>query len=67
VKIKEVSLPHCTDYALATYYIIMPSEASSNLARYDGIRYGFSWPEAKDLQEVYFYSRAKGFGEEGPI
>jgi len=64
VKIKEVSLPHCTDYALATYYIIMPSEASSNLARYDGIRYGFSWPEAKDLQEVYFYSRAKGFGEE---
>lgn len=63
-KMKEISLPYCTDYALATYYIIMPSEASSNLARYDGIKYGFSWSEAKNLEEVYSYSRAKGFGEE---
>jgi len=62
--IEEISLPHCTDYALATYYIIMPSEASSNLARYDGIRYGFSDKEANDLKEVYSLSRQKGFGKE---
>jgi aspartyl-tRNA(Asn)/glutamyl-tRNA(Gln) amidotransferase subunit A len=63
-EIEEVSLPHCTDHALATYYIIMPSEASSNLARYDGIKYGFSDKEAKTLKEVYSFSRKKGFGGE---
>jgi len=64
VKIEEISLPHCTDYALAAYYLIMPSEASANLARYDGIKYGFSFQEAADLKEVYFLSRQKGFGDE---
>ncbi len=63
-KVKEISLPHCTDYALATYYLIMPSEASANLARYDGIKYGFSAKKANDLKEVYFHSRQQGFGEE---
>lgn len=63
-KIEEISLPHCTDYALAAYYLIMPSEASANLARYDGIKYGFSFKEAVDLEEVYFLSRQKGFGDE---
>lgn len=64
VGIKEVSLPHCTDYALATYYIIMSSEASSNLARYDGVKYGFSVQETENLKEVYSRSRQEGFGEE---
>ena len=63
-KIEEISLPHCTDYSLAAYYIIMPSEASSNLSRYDGIKYGFSKKEALNLMETYFDSRACGFGEE---
>jgi len=63
-KIEEISLPHCTDHALAAYYLIMPSEASANLARYDGIKYGFSSEAAKDLKEVYCFSRQKGFGEE---
>ena len=63
-KIEEISLPYCTDYALATYYIIMPSEASANLARYDGIKYGFSTYKANDLLEVYLNSRQEGFGKE---
>jgi len=63
-KIQEISLPHCTDYALATYHIIMPSEASSNLARYDGIKYGLSVQESNDLKEVYSRSRQEGFGQE---
>ena len=58
----EVSLPH-THYALATYYIIAPAEASSNLARYDGVRYGLRADEA-DLTDMYEITRAKGFGEE---
>ena len=62
-KIEEVSLPH-TEYALACYYIIALSEASANLARYDGIKYGYSTKKAKDLMEVYFDSREKGFGTE---
>ncbi|HLD27935.1 MAG TPA: Asp-tRNA(Asn)/Glu-tRNA(Gln) amidotransferase subunit GatA, partial [Patescibacteria group bacterium] len=62
-KITEVSLPH-TVYALAVYYIIMPAEASSNLARYDGIRYGHQSGVAKNLYEVYAKSRAEGFGAE---
>jgi len=63
-KIQEISLPHCTDYALATYHIIMPSEASSNLARYDGIKYGLSVQESNELKEVYSRSRQEGFGQE---
>ncbi|MFC1663590.1 Asp-tRNA(Asn)/Glu-tRNA(Gln) amidotransferase subunit GatA [Patescibacteria group bacterium] len=61
-KIEKVSLPH-TKYALPAYYIISPSEASANLARYDGIRYGKREEEAIDLLDVYFKSRKK-FGEE---
>jgi len=67
-KIEEVSLPH-TEYALSCYYIIAPSEASANLARYDGIKYGYSKiqdPKSKiqNLLEVYLQSRGEGFGEE---
>ncbi len=61
--IKEVSLPH-TDHGLSAYYIIATAEASSNLARFDGIRYGHRSAEAKDLLEVYEKSRAAGFGAE---
>ncbi|KPJ57275.1 glutamyl-tRNA amidotransferase [Parcubacteria bacterium DG_74_2] len=61
-KIEEVSLPH-TEYALPTYYIIATSEASANLARYDGIRYGQS-KKAKNLQDFYFKVRREGFGSE---
>jgi aspartyl-tRNA(Asn)/glutamyl-tRNA(Gln) amidotransferase subunit A len=62
-EIKEVSLPH-TKYAIAAYYIIAPSEASSNLARFDGIRYGFIDKGATNLQEVYEMTRGAGFGSE---
>jgi aspartyl-tRNA(Asn)/glutamyl-tRNA(Gln) amidotransferase subunit A len=58
----EISLPH-TKYALPTYYIIAPAEASSNLARYDGMRYGLR-AEADDLEGVYSRTRAEGFGAE---
>ncbi|MGD0885453.1 MAG: Asp-tRNA(Asn)/Glu-tRNA(Gln) amidotransferase subunit GatA [Thermodesulfovibrionales bacterium] len=58
----EVSLPH-TDYAVATYYLLATSEASSNLARYDGVKYGFR-EAGKDLIEMYMNTRAKGFGAE---
>ncbi len=58
-----LSLPH-TPYAVATYYIIVMAEASSNLARYDGVRYGFRSPDPKDLLEMYVESRSKGFGPE---
>lgn len=62
--ITEIELPH-TPYALATYYILMPSEASSNLARYDGMRYGHSLlREDIPLHEVYIRSRNRGFGHE---
>jgi aspartyl-tRNA(Asn)/glutamyl-tRNA(Gln) amidotransferase subunit A len=59
----EVSLPH-TDYAVATYYILATSEASSNLARYDGVKYGFRAGGAKDLLDMYMKSRSQGFGPE---
>ena len=62
-EIKEVSLPH-TQYCLDTYYIIATAEASSNLARYDGIRYGHRAKGAKDVVDLYFQSRAEGFGAE---
>ncbi|MEK0084544.1 Asp-tRNA(Asn)/Glu-tRNA(Gln) amidotransferase subunit GatA [Benzoatithermus flavus] len=61
-EIVEVSLPH-TKYALPTYYIIAPAEASSNLARYDGMRYGLR-VEGKNLVETYMKTRAAGFGAE---
>jgi aspartyl-tRNA(Asn)/glutamyl-tRNA(Gln) amidotransferase subunit A len=59
----EVSLPH-TQYAIADYYIIAPAEASSNLARYDGVRYGYRVPEPKDLLDMYKRTRSSGFGSE---
>ena len=59
----EISLPH-TPYAVATYYVIAPCEASSNLARFDGVRYTHRAATAKDLTEMYCQSRAEGFGEE---
>lgn len=58
-----VSLPHSA-YALAVYYIVMPCEASANLSRYDGIRYGHHDRSAENLLEVYTKSRAGGFGDE---
>ncbi|MCY1075268.1 Asp-tRNA(Asn)/Glu-tRNA(Gln) amidotransferase subunit GatA [Archangium lansingense] len=59
----DVSLPH-TKYALATYYLIAPAEASSNLARYDGVRYGLRAREAKGLKDMYGLTRDQGFGPE---
>ncbi|HEX2915487.1 MAG TPA: Asp-tRNA(Asn)/Glu-tRNA(Gln) amidotransferase subunit GatA [Chloroflexia bacterium] len=61
--VEEVSMPH-TKYALATYYIIAPSEASANLARYDGVKYGFSDKDASNILEGYFRTRDAGFGQE---
>ncbi len=58
-----LSLPH-TAYAVATYYIIVMAEASSNLARYDGVRYGIRAKGAKDLMEMYVETRSRGFGPE---
>jgi len=62
-KVVEVSLPH-TEYGVAAYYIIAPAEASSNLARYDGVKYGYRDMDQKTLLEMYKYTRSKGFGEE---
>ncbi|MDB4473452.1 Asp-tRNA(Asn)/Glu-tRNA(Gln) amidotransferase subunit GatA [Opitutaceae bacterium] len=62
-EIKEVSLPH-TEYCLSTYYIIATAEASSNLARYDGVRYTHRSADAKTVEDMYFKSRAEGFGDE---
>ena len=59
----EVSLPH-TEYALPTYYLIAPAEASANLARYDGVKYGLSCSEANDIWEDYRRTREAGFGPE---
>jgi aspartyl-tRNA(Asn)/glutamyl-tRNA(Gln) amidotransferase subunit A len=59
----DVSLPH-TKHALATYYLIAPAEASANLARYDGIRYGLRAKDAKGLKELYGQTRERGFGAE---
>ena len=62
-KIKYISLPH-TKYALPAYYIIAPAEASSNLARYDGVKYGFRAEDAQNLDEMYELTRSEGFGKE---
>jgi aspartyl-tRNA(Asn)/glutamyl-tRNA(Gln) amidotransferase subunit A len=59
----EVSLPHA-QYAIAAYYVIAPAEASSNLARYDGVRYGHRAAAYADLSEMYAKSRSEGFGAE---
>lgn len=61
--ISEVDLPY-TDYGIAAYYIITPSEVSSNLARFDGIGWGFQAKETEDLQDFYKKSRGQGFGPE---
>lgn len=61
--INEVTLPY-TKYVVPAYYIIASSEASSNLQRYDGIRYGYRSPNAKNLKDVYIKSRTEGFGPE---
>ncbi len=62
-KVESISLPH-TDYAIACYYIIATAEASSNLARYDGVRYGFRSPVYADLRDMYRKTRDQGFGAE---
>ncbi|EHJ56200.1 glutamyl-tRNA(Gln) amidotransferase subunit A [Streptococcus urinalis FB127-CNA-2] len=61
--VEEVSLPH-SKYGVAVYYIIASSEASSNLQRFDGIRYGFRADDAKSLEEIYVNTRSQGFGDE---
>jgi aspartyl-tRNA(Asn)/glutamyl-tRNA(Gln) amidotransferase subunit A len=62
-EIVEVSLPH-TKYALPTYYIVAPAEASSNLARYDGVKFGYRAKDARDITDLYEKSRGEGFGAE---
>ncbi|MEW6061664.1 MAG: Asp-tRNA(Asn)/Glu-tRNA(Gln) amidotransferase subunit GatA [Bacteroidota bacterium] len=62
-EIIEVSLPH-SEYTISTYYILATAEASSNLARYDGARYGYRSDETKDLESMYVKSRSEGFGAE---
>ena len=62
-KVTEISLPH-TDYCVAVYYLIAPAEASSNLARFDGVRYTLRAEDADDLGSLYRKSRAQGFGRE---
>ncbi len=59
----EVSLPH-TDYAVATYYILACAEASTNLSRYDGVRYGYRSEKSDNLLDMYLNTRSEGFGEE---
>jgi len=63
-KLVSVSLPHATRHAIAAYYIVAMAEASSNLARYDGVRYGRRAEHAADLGELYTRSRTEGFGAE---
>jgi aspartyl-tRNA(Asn)/glutamyl-tRNA(Gln) amidotransferase subunit A len=62
-QVEEATLPNL-DYALSAYYIIAPAEASSNLARYDGVRYGFRAEGGEDILEMYSRTRAEGFGDE---
>jgi len=62
-EILDITLPH-TQYAVSTYYIVAPAEASSNLARFDGVQYGFRAPGAKDLVDMYIKTRSRAFGNE---
>jgi aspartyl-tRNA(Asn)/glutamyl-tRNA(Gln) amidotransferase subunit A len=62
-RLVDVSLPHAT-YAVPVYYLVATAEASSNLARYDGVRYGYRTPEARTLESMYFRTRDEGFGPE---
>ncbi len=62
-EVVEVSLPH-TEFAVATYYIICTAEASANLARFDGVRYGFRHVDSKNIIEMYKRTRSEGFGAE---
>jgi aspartyl-tRNA(Asn)/glutamyl-tRNA(Gln) amidotransferase subunit A len=62
-KVDEVSLPH-TEYSLPAYYLIAPAEASANLARYDGVKYGYAHSEADDVWDAYRQTRQSGFGPE---
>ncbi len=63
IKVQEIDLP-LTEYAIAAYYIIATAEASSNLSRYDGVRYGYRSPRAEDLESMYVNTRSEGFGKE---
>lgn len=62
-EIVEVSLPH-SEYAVTVYYIVAPAEASANLARFDGVRYGFRHPAANNVTEMYVKTKTEGFGPE---
>ncbi len=62
-KVVEVSLPH-TDYAIAVYYIICTAEASANLARFDGVRYGYRAPAPENVEALYHDTKSQGFGRE---
>jgi aspartyl-tRNA(Asn)/glutamyl-tRNA(Gln) amidotransferase subunit A len=62
-EVVDVSLPHL-DYGIAVYYIIATAEASANLARFDGVRYGFRHPDASDVKEMYTMTKSEGFGKE---
>ncbi|MDH5541539.1 MAG: Asp-tRNA(Asn)/Glu-tRNA(Gln) amidotransferase subunit GatA [Nitrospinota bacterium] len=62
-RIEEISLPH-TEYAIPVYYVIAPAEASSNLSRYDGVKYGYRSKNGENLAEMYINSRTEGFGTE---
>ena len=59
----DIELPH-SHYAIATYYVLAPAEASANLARYDGVRFGYRCDNPSDLEDLYLRSRSEGFGEE---
>lgn len=63
VLFQEISLPH-TEYATSAYYVLAPAECSSNLARYDGVRFGYRCENPKNLEDLYKRSRSEGFGEE---
>jgi aspartyl-tRNA(Asn)/glutamyl-tRNA(Gln) amidotransferase subunit A len=62
-QVEEVTLPHL-EYLLPTYYILTTAEASANLSRFDGVRYGYRAPEAHNLESMYKLTRTQGFGEE---
>lgn len=62
-RITEISLPH-SSLAVAAYYVIAPAEASTNLSRYDGVRYGYRCEDPKDLHDMYTRTRSEGFGDE---